>query len=153
MKKIILFISVFFVLGIIGLQAQTSEKKDNPNTPEITFGHLEYDYGSIYKGADGSCEFKFQNTGKEALILSNVHASCGCTIPSWTKEPVLQGKDGIIKVTYNTNRIGQISKTITVESNAKNTPVILHIKGVVLDVPGSNGPEKPMNNSAAPFAK
>ena len=87
------------------------------------------------------------------MILSKVQASCGCTVPSWTKEPVLSGKEGVIKVTYNTNRLGQISKSITVESNAKNTPVILHIKGMVEDMPGSNGPEKPMNNSAVPFAK
>jgi len=152
MKNIILLITAFFFYSI-GLNAQTTEKKDNSNLSEITFTYLEYDYGTIIKGGDGSCEFRFKNTGNEPLILSNVHASCGCTIPSWTKEPVMPGKEGVIKVTYNTTRVGTINKSITVESNAKNSPVILHIKGLVQDMPGSNGPEKPMNNSAAPFAK
>ena len=115
MENIILLITAFFLISI-GLKAQTAEKKDNSNLSEITFSNLEYDYGTIMKGADGSCEFKFKNTGNEPLILSNVHASCGCTIPSWTKEPVMPGKEGVIKVTYNTNRIGAISKSITVES-------------------------------------
>jgi len=152
MKNIILLITIFFFCSI-GLKAQSTDKKNNSNLSEITFSYLEYDYGTIMKGGDGSCEFRFKNTGNEPLILSNVHASCGCTIPSWTKEPVMPGKEGVIKVTYNTNRIGAISKSITVESNAKNSPVVLHIKGLVQDMPGSNGPEKPMNNSAAPFAK
>ena len=152
MKNIILFV-ISFLLFSIGLKAQTTGKNDNTDVAEITFLYLEYDYGTIMKGADGSCEFRFKNTGNKPLILTNVHASCGCTVPSWTKEPVMPGKEGVIKVTYNTSHVGLISKSITVESNAKNSSVVLHIKGFVQDMPGSNGPEKFMNNNAAPFAK
>jgi len=65
----------------------------------------------------------------------------------------MPGKEGVIKVTYNTTRVGAFEKNITVTSNAKNTPVVLHIKGIVQDVPGNNGPFKPITNDGAPFAR
>jgi len=123
----------------------------NPNAAEITFKFVEYNYGTINKGDNGDSEFTFTNTGKEPLILTNVRSSCGCTVPAWTKEPVLPGKTGSIKVKYATTRIGQINKSITVESNAKNSPVVLRISGNVLDTPTFNGPEKV--NEGAPVAR
>jgi hypothetical protein len=124
--KTFLFSAVLFILSAINLQAQTAD-----TTVVITFASTVHDYGNIVQGADGSCEFKFTNEGKSPLVLSNVRASCGCTVPSWTKEPVLPGKEGVIKVTYNTNIVGTFSKAITVNSNAKNAEVVLNIKGNV----------------------
>ncbi len=143
-------ISIFCLLVLLctKLQAQPTG-----NNTVIKFDYIEYNYGTIVKGADGSCEFRFKNNGNEPLILTDVHSSCGCTIPSWTKEPVMPGKEGVIKVSYNTNRLGIIDKNITVTSNASNSPVVLHIKGLVQDIPGTNGPEKPMNNDGSPFAR
>ena len=92
---------------------------------------MDHDYGTITKGADGDCVFKFKNEGKAPLILSNVKASCGCTTPMWTKEPVMPGASGEIKVHYDTNRIGAFSKTITVSSNAENATIMLRILGTV----------------------
>ena len=134
MKKIILFVTVFFFFSL-GLKAQTTEKKDNPSTAEITFDVLEHDYGTINKDANGDCEFIYTNTGKEPLIITECKGSCGCTVPKWTTEPVLPGQKGTIKVHYATNRVGQFEKSVTVTSNAKNSPIILKIKGNVLDVP------------------
>ena len=125
----------------------------NPNAPEIKFVTDTHDYGTITKGANGDCSFAFNNTGKEPLILSNVKSSCGCTTPSWTKDPVLPGKTGKIDVHYDTNRLGQISKSITVTSNAKTATVILMIKGNVIDNPSEITPDKPVNNSVAPTGK
>ena len=65
------------------------------------------------------------------MILSNVKSSCGCTIPEWTKEPIMPKASGVIKVKYNTTRVGTFQKSITVYSNAKNSPVVLTIKGEV----------------------
>ncbi|MFC2086425.1 DUF1573 domain-containing protein, partial [Bacteroidota bacterium] len=107
--------------------------EDNKKSPEISFDKLVHDYGTIEKGADGMCEFVFTNTGKEPLILENVRSSCGCTVPSWPKEPVKKKKTGTIKVKYNTNRVGTISKSVTVYSNAKNSPIKLKIIGKVVD--------------------
>ena len=93
----------------------------------------------------------FKNTGKEPLILSEVRSSCGCTVPAWPREPILGGKSDTIKVRYATNRLGIINKTITVNSNAKNGPVILRISGKVVDKPAEAMPEKTAN--AGPVAK
>jgi len=137
---------------IYAANAQPSVKsnaaKNNPNSAVITFDNLVHDYGTVQKGADGNCEFKFKNTGKEPLILADVKASCGCTIPSWSKEPVLPGRTGTIKVNYTKmGNPGVISKQITVTSNAKNSTVVLSIKGTVVE---NNVPDKQPNSTVSP---
>ncbi|MHB8136100.1 MAG: DUF1573 domain-containing protein, partial [Anaerolineaceae bacterium] len=97
----------------------------------IVFEKIVHDYGTIAQGADGNCEFKFTNTAKTPLILSNVKASCGCTVPEWPKEPIAPGKSSSIKVKYNTATVGAFNKSITVSSNALNGTVMLQIKGNV----------------------
>lgn len=132
MKKFIL-LSFFVSMAFATINAQTTTPKEQPaDGPKITFSEQEHNYGNIQKGGDGNCEFVFTNEGNEPLILSNVKASCGCTTPSWTKEPIMPGKNGSIKVRYNTNNIGSFNKTITVTSNAVNSPrIVLKIKGKV----------------------
>lgn len=132
MKKL-LVLSFFVALTFGALKAQNTTTQQAPaNGPKIEFAALEHNYGQIQKGGDGNCAFTFTNEGTEPLILSNVRASCGCTTPSWTKEPVMPGQTGTIKVKYNTNNVGGFTKTITVTSNAVNNPrVVLKIKGNV----------------------
>ena len=89
----------------------------------------------------------------EPLILSNVTSSCGCTVPTWPQEPILPGKSDVIKVTYNTNNVGPINKTITVTSNAKTSRLVLSIKGTVTPKPAEQVPVKSNDNSAAPINK
>lgn len=101
----------------------------------IIFDKLEHDYGTVEYGGDGNTEFTFTNKGKAPVVLSNVRASCGCTTPEWTKTPVAPGEKGTIKVKYNTNLPGTFSKSITVNSNAANSAVMLRIKGQVLAKP------------------
>ncbi len=152
MKKIILLIgvTVFAVSSILG---QKVENDENPNAPEIEFEKVVHDYGQIYKGGDGTCEFLFTNTGKEPLILSKPRSSCGCTVPTWPKKPILPGKGDKIKVTYNTNRVGRIHKTVTIYSNAKNNKVVLTIKGKVINKPKEELPEKNLDEQASPVNK
>jgi hypothetical protein len=102
--------------------------------PTLSFSSADYDFGTI-READGpvSYEFEYTNTGKVPLILQNVHASCGCTTPEWTKEPVVPGRQGRIKVNYDPkNRPGPFVKTITVTSNAEPAINTLTIKGTVI---------------------
>lgn len=102
--------------------------------PVITFERTEHDFGKINE-ADGrvTTVFKFANEGMTPLILTNVRASCGCTTPKWTKEPIEPGQDGEITVTYNPNgRPGRFQKTITVTSNATDATKKLYIKGEVI---------------------
>lgn len=100
----------------------------------IVFTELTHDYGTIEVGSPGHCEFRFTNTMKKALVISNVKPSCGCTVASWPKEPIPAGKTGVIKVSYNTKIPGTFYKTIAVTSNAKNATVILRIKGNVIRI-------------------
>lgn len=126
----------------------------NPNAPDVSFTKTVHDYGTIFVGGDGNCEFEFTNTGKEPLILSSVKSSCGCTVPSWPREPILPGKKETIKVKYDTGRVGPINKSVTVLSNAKTSPVVLRITGNVVKPPVENTvPEKTLNSGASPMAK
>ncbi|MCP4975622.1 MAG: DUF1573 domain-containing protein [Maribacter sp.] len=122
MKKIVL---VLFV-GLLGFSLTAQEK-----TAKIKFKTETIDYGIIAKGSDGVRVFEFTNTGDAPLIISKVSSSCGCTIPNWSKDPVLPGKTGEIQVKYDTNRVNPIRKAITVISNADTPTKILKITGEV----------------------
>lgn len=125
MKKLLGLITVLIVS--FSSFAQTGAK--------IEFKEETINYGEVVKGEDdGIRVFEFTNTGDAPLIITNVKSSCGCTVPSKPKEPILPGKSEKITVQYNMNP-GPISKTITVESNAVNKPngiVPLRIKGTVI---------------------
>ena len=102
MKKVfsILVVMAFVFAGVAqsgDTQAQPKKNK-KVKTPEITFVKLVHDYGQIEQGANGECEFEFKNTGKADLILTNCRSSCGCTVPSWPKDPIAPGKKAVIKV-------------------------------------------------------
>ena len=102
--------------------------------PVITFEKTEHDFGKINE-ADGrvSTVFNFKNEGMAPLVLSNVRASCGCTTPTWTKEPIEPGQTGSITVTYNPNgRPGRFQKTVTITSNATEATTRVYIKGEVI---------------------
>ncbi|MBR6417265.1 MAG: DUF1573 domain-containing protein [Bacteroidales bacterium] len=132
MKKFFL-LSMFVSMALTVLNAQdVKATTENIDGPKIEFSEQEHNYGTLQKGGDGNCEFVFTNNGNEPLILSNVKASCGCTVPTWTKEPIMPGQKGSIKVRYNTNNIGAFTKTITVTSNAVDSPrIVLKIRGKV----------------------
>ncbi len=95
----------------------------------IEFRDTLIDYGVLEFSADGTCEFKFTNTGKGQLLLKNVKSTCGCTVPEWPSKPVKPGDSASILVSYDTYRIGSFSKSIYVYSNAINSPRRLRIKG------------------------
>lgn len=128
------------------LVTSTSAPAAKPSslTPEnMYFKFSIHDFGNIQEGPTAEHEFEFTNTGKEPIIISNVSASCGCTTPSYSKDPVLPGKKGKIKAIYNTQgRVSPFTKTITITSNAGVK--VLTIKGEVEKAPSGSVPE---NNS------
>jgi len=127
MIKKLAFMSLFcFAAYVLSAQKKQSLPKES-----IIFTALVYDYGTIEVGSPGNSVFKFTNTMKKPLVISNVKPSCGCTVAHWTKTPVLPGKTGVISLHYNTKIPGTFNKTITVRSNAKNGTVVLRIKGNV----------------------
>ncbi|MCB9360100.1 MAG: DUF1573 domain-containing protein [Flavobacteriales bacterium] len=137
MKKVLLSFGLV-VCTIIGVQAQDTKVDaaattiDNPNAPVMTFETEVVDYGTIEQGADGVREFVFTNTGKEPLIISNSRGSCGCTVPTWPKEPILPGEKSVIKVKYDTKRLGAINKSVTITSNASEPTKVIRIKGNII---------------------
>lgn len=117
---------VFTLSLALNLQAQTTG-------PAIEFTSQVVDYGEIKKGSDGVRTFEFINSGNQPLVITKVYSSCGCTIPKKPETPIEPGDKGEIQVKYDTNRVGPIRKTITVNSNAESTPIVsLKIKGTVL---------------------
>lgn len=130
MKKFFLSLS----LALASTLAFAQEAEQNPNAAEIKFEQEVIDYGTIDKGANGQREFTFVNTGKEPLIITKATGSCGCTVPQWPRNPIAPGEEGVIKVKYDTKRVGPFQKSVTVNSNAKNGTKVLRIKGTVKQV-------------------
>jgi hypothetical protein len=120
-------ISMFMVL-LAGYSTMTAQ-----NTPKFQFETEVIEYGEIKKGSDGVRVFEFTNVGSAALIIENVFASCGCTVPSWTKTPIAPGDKGQIEVKYDTNIVGPIRRTVSVYSNANEPTKALKIKGKVVE--------------------
>ncbi len=160
MKKLILSLSLLSLFAVAGFAQEGAKtttpvtQPANPNQADIKFDKMVHDYGTIKQGAEGGCEFKFTNTGKEPLIISNCQGSCGCTVPSCPKEPILPGKSGVIKVHYDTKRVGPISKTVSVQSNAKSGTLTIQIKGTVEAAPQDEPfPSGNTQKNGAPFEK
>lgn len=146
MKKI-LYLVLFLSASSVAVRAQESkalapvkteetakpaeEAKPNPNAAEITFEQEVHDFGTIPYDGNGTYDFKFTNTGKEPLVITNAAGSCGCTVPKWPKEPILKGQSSVINVHYDTKRPGPFTKTVTIASNAKTASKVITIKGTV----------------------
>lgn len=129
MKKFFTLLVAFSSI-VFAANAQTTEVV-NVDTPEITFKSTEVDYGVVPQNSDGTRKIEFTNTGKQPLLLTNVAASCGCTVVEWAKEPIKPGEKGSLAVKYNTVIVGPFNKSIRVFSNAKSSPVFITIKGEV----------------------
>lgn len=118
----------FIVLFLIAASSSVAMAQ-----PKIEFKEIIHDFGTVTEGEKPSYKFVFTNTGDEPIVLTSVKPSCGCTTPSWPKEPVLPGKTGEITATYNSQgRPGAFYKSITVVSNVDEKPTYIKIKGVVV---------------------
>jgi len=160
MKRIGILIACMF----LGLSLASAQEK-----AAISVSETNHNFGTIYE-EDGSAshEFIITNTGTAPLELTRVTASCGCTTPEWTKEPIAPGKTGIIKVTYSTkNRIGNFTKSVSIFSNAQDAPFVVYISGTVVSKAAANmeptqapisfepakAPEKKAEEEIAPVMK
>ncbi len=114
------------------VSAQTAEAPAQVDGPVFTFEEMVVDYGEIEKGADPYRTFVFTNTGNEPAIIKQAKGSCGCTTPSWPKEPIMPGETSEIQVRYDTNRVGPFTKTVKLTTNMGEENITLTIKGKVL---------------------
>lgn len=132
----VLFVGTIFASPKVLAQVVESGAK-------IEFSKEVHDYGNIKYGANGTCTFKFTNTGNAPLIISKATGSCGCLVPSWPKEPIAPGASGEIVLKYDTKRPGPITKSATITSNAVNEPSkVIRVKGTVGPAPESATPTK-----------
>ena len=101
---------------------------------EIKFDKKNYNFGELTsENMVSTCIFTFTNVGKAPLIIHQALASCGCTVPSFTREPIAPGEKGEIKITYNARGfLGHFKKVVTVRSNAKTSMTRLSIEGDVV---------------------
>ncbi|MES2388109.1 MAG: DUF1573 domain-containing protein [Bacteroidota bacterium] len=105
---------------------------DPENAPVITFDEAEFDFGTVKQGEKVNHVYTFTNTGKSPLLIQNAHASCGCTLPKWSREPIAPGGKGEITAEFNSeNKSGKQHKTITVTANTNPAQTELSLEGEV----------------------
>ncbi|NCX95653.1 MAG: DUF1573 domain-containing protein [Chitinophagia bacterium] len=108
------------------------EVKITPKNGDFKFAEETHNFGEVPEGPTAECDFEFSNTGTDSITIVEAHGSCGCTVPTYPKEPIPPGKTGKIHVVYNTDhRAGPIMKDVTIKSDAKSGTKVLHIAGTV----------------------
>jgi hypothetical protein len=137
MKKIA--ITVFAIGFITSAIAQdlaanhAPEKKLSGENAAFVWNATTFDFGKIKLGVPVTHEFTFTNEGNVPLIITSVKASCGCTVTSYSKDPIEKGSRGFVKATYNAAKAGQFSKSVTIHANTDEGLVQLTIKGEVVE--------------------
>jgi len=151
MKKIFL-LATLTILSVTTSNAQAAKKETKKavtakvETPKVEGASMVFvsetiDYGTIAHNADGKREFVFTNNGNKPLIITNATGSCGCTVPTYPKEPIAPGAKAVIGVKYATDRVGAFTKTVTLTTNATEPTKTLTIKGTVLADPTPAAPK------------
>ncbi|MBU6331447.1 MAG: DUF1573 domain-containing protein [Bacteroidetes bacterium] len=148
MKKLA-FLLFFSTIALSSFAQNAAPAAQPKSSAVMKFKSEAHDFGTITEGDKATHAFEFTNTGSETLIISNVSASCGCTTPEWTREPVKPGEKGTIKAVYNSaGRPGMFTKQVTVTSNAGTGTQVLTIKGNVVkadeNVPENKGAASPV---------
>lgn len=109
----------------------------NGKLAEFKFVEENHDFGTIEEGTIAKHDFVFTNTGEAPLIITNASGSCGCTVPSWPREPIAPGDQGTIHVEFNSNnRTGNQTKTVTLSANTVPNKKVLRINALVNPKPG-----------------
>jgi len=139
MKKAVLLICL--ISAAIFSRAQTVNTAVVTAKPDILqLKEPSHNFGKIPQGRPATYSFEIVNSSADALSLENVQASCGCTTPEWSKEPIAAGGTAVIKVGYNAYAEGPFTKTVTIFYNASQTKT-LTITGEVYKSPTSSAPE------------
>ncbi len=121
----------------------------DPDAGEFKFKEETHDFGEVPEGPLAEYDFEFKNTGKKPIVIQDAHGSCGCTVPTWPHEPILPKAKAVIHVAYTTNgRQGPIMKDVTINSNAKQQPMVLHIRGTVKPKPAAPAPTSTVTPTA-----
>ncbi len=144
MKKVLLIVTVFSAVLFTSCKENAAEKVKEDNVAEaanrdakatqfaiMEFAEKEFDFGEIDNGTPVEHLFKFKNTGDAPLVIVNAKASCGCTVPEYSKTPVAPGEEGELLVKFNGKGKGTVSKTVTITANTKTGKETLKIKATI----------------------
>jgi hypothetical protein len=132
MKKFILSLfASMLITTAIWAQAQNGAGTGNPADAKVKFVKETIDFGKTQLNKPVTVDFEFTNVSKEPVLIEAARASCGCTTPNWTKEPILPGKKGKVTATYSANGPGQQNKTIWVKFKGLDQDKELHLTGTV----------------------
>ena len=125
MKKLFFIAAAFIVTA--GAMAQTTKPDDFAK-----FNTNKYDFGKVKQNVPAVYSFEITNTSNKPLVIENAHATCGCTVPEYQKDPILPGKSAKVKVQYNAANGGQFDKTVFVKFAGVDEEKALGITGEVL---------------------
>ncbi|WPO79048.1 DUF1573 domain-containing protein [Flavobacterium sp. KACC 22761] len=118
--------------AVAPVKSLVSETKIVETASTIVWKAETIDVGQIPQGTPKAIVYEFKNTGKTAVVITNVQGSCGCTATDYTKEPIQPGKTAKVTATYNAANKGAFTKTVTVTTSAETTPKVLTLKGTVI---------------------
>lgn len=116
----------------------TTAPATTDRTNLLKFNEETHDFGTVTKGTPTVFEFTIKNMGKEPLVIQSARSTCGCTVPTFSKEPIGKKKSGVVKVSYDSNRLGTFSKPVTIVTNYGTK--VVNIKGNVVNAPESSVP-------------
>lgn len=127
MTRIFILLIIMFSFANCNNTNQNNKNKEEEKS-KIQFYEETHDFGIVIEGEKVVHKFKFKNIGKGNLIIKNAHASCGCTIPSFSNEPIEPGNEGEIELVFNSEyRIGKQTKNVMVWTNSQKEPIQLSI--------------------------
>ncbi|HEX9979304.1 MAG TPA: DUF1573 domain-containing protein [Flavobacterium sp.] len=130
--KLTLITVIFGTVAAFAQPKHTEPAVKSVAASPVSWKSETIEIGEIPQGTPKAVDFEFKNTGKTTVIITNVKASCGCTATDYTKTPVKPGETAKVTATYNAANKGAFTKTVTVTTNAEETPKVLTFKGSVI---------------------
>lgn len=161
MKKSAILLGVFCLAVLSGCKEDATKKVKAENVevaanrdakagsyPVMSFDKTEHDFGEIEARAAQETTFTFTNTGTEPLVVANAKSTCGCTVPTWSREPIAPGEKGQMTVKFNGSGVNQVQKTVTITANTEKGTETVRIKAFV-----KPDPNKATTTAATPTSK
>lgn len=159
MKNVVLALSTFCLIAFTSCKEDATKKIDDTKVaaaanrdatssvfPVLTFDKTEHDFGEIIAKTPVETVFKYTNTGKAPLVITDIKSTCGCTVPKdWSREPLDPGEEGQFTVKFNGSGTNKVSKAITVTANTEKSKEVVKITAFVK--PDPNAPVKAVPSS------
>lgn len=140
-NSILLVLALFCAMNVVTAQTvpttesieKSIENVKSGEGPVMEFESLVVDYGTIEQHSEPLRTLKFVNKGTTPLVITNARGSCGCTVPTWAKEPIMPGEESTIEIRYATNRLGKINKKVTITTNEGTEPHVINVVGSIFE--------------------